>query len=51
MGREPPRPVRLGLLRLTDAAPVFLVDAEGLFAAEGVAVLAGNARPMAQAAE
>jgi NitT/TauT family transport system ATP-binding protein/nitrate/nitrite transport system substrate-binding protein len=34
---EPP-PVRLGLLRLTDAAPLFLAEAQGLFAAEGVAV-------------
>ncbi|MEK0085878.1 ABC transporter substrate-binding protein [Benzoatithermus flavus] len=31
-------PVRLGLLRLTDAAPVFLAEALGLFAAEGAAV-------------
>lgn len=30
--------IRLGLLRLTDAAPVFLAEAEGLFAAQGVAV-------------
>jgi NitT/TauT family transport system ATP-binding protein/nitrate/nitrite transport system substrate-binding protein len=29
-------PARLGALRLTDAAPVFLADARGLFAAEGV---------------
>jgi ABC-type nitrate/sulfonate/bicarbonate transport system substrate-binding protein len=32
------RPVRIGLLRLTDAAPVVLAQASGLFAAEGVAV-------------
>jgi NitT/TauT family transport system ATP-binding protein/nitrate/nitrite transport system substrate-binding protein len=35
---SPSPPVRLGLLRLTDAAPVFLAEARGLFAAEGVAV-------------
>jgi len=34
-------PVRLGLLRLTDAAPVFLAEAQGLFAAQGVAVRLG----------
>lgn len=28
-------PARLGVLRLTDAAPVFLAEARGLFAAEG----------------
>ena len=32
------QPVRLGLLRLTDAAPVFLAEAMGLFAAEGIEV-------------
>lgn len=32
------RPVRLGLLRLTDAAPVFLAEAVGLLAAEGLDV-------------
>jgi NitT/TauT family transport system ATP-binding protein/nitrate/nitrite transport system substrate-binding protein len=31
-------PVRLGLLRLTDSAPAVLAEAEGLFAAAGLAV-------------
>lgn len=31
-------PVRLGLLPLTDAAPLVLAEADGIFAAEGVAV-------------
>jgi NitT/TauT family transport system ATP-binding protein/nitrate/nitrite transport system substrate-binding protein len=31
-------PVRLGVLRLTDVAPVFLAEATGMFAAEGLEV-------------
>src|SRR5688500_1461411 len=38
MPDDQPRPVRVGLLRLTDAAAVFLADAYGLFAAEGLDV-------------
>ena len=34
----PADPVRLGMVRLTDAAPVVLAQASGLFAAEGLAV-------------
>ncbi|MDZ5649573.1 CmpA/NrtA family ABC transporter substrate-binding protein [Nitrospirillum sp. BR 11828] len=33
-----PRPVRIGLLRLTDSAPVIHAQASGLFAAEGLDV-------------
>ncbi len=33
-----PRPVRLGMVRLTDAAPIVLAQTAGLFAAEGLAV-------------
>lgn len=36
---KPGDPIRIGLLRLSDAAPVILAEAEGLFTAQGIDVM------------